>query len=860
MQSVAKRENRETISEHHLQTDTERYHLLFETMAQGVVYQDADGLITSANPAAERILGLSLEQMQGRDSYDARWQAIHEDGSPFPGDAHPSLVALHTGREVKGVVMGVFNPRRGEYRWINIYAVPLFRRGESEPYQVYTIFDDVTEHKAADEALAKSESRYRNLVENALVGVYRTTLSGEVRYVNRALARMFEFDTPQEMIAQSALAGYTDLAARERLIEQLQSTSQPAYFELDAHTQKGNVIRVLLSANLEGEVLSGMIVDITERRRAEKALERALDETARGQRLLLSLGQAAQAVQRAHSPQEVYKAIGAEIASLGFHSAVVLLDEAQTHLEIVHVAAEPRVVQMLERLLGCPYREYCLPLQPDTQAPETAISGEVLFAESPGRFVDEFLPKNLQPAAQKLASFLGEERYIVAPLKVGSEVYGLLVVGGASLAEEDAAAMSAFANQAAIALHNTLLFEAEREQRSLAEALRDTAETLTSTLEVDEVLDRVLDNARRVLPHDTADILMLGDADEVTFARSRGYVERGLSQWVEDRRMRISDFPSLSQAADSKRAVVIPDTAAYAGWVDIPETAWMRSYICAPIRLQDGLAGFLTLSSTTPGTYHPQHAAQLQAFADQAAIAIENARLFESERIAQEQLRALASHLEAAREEERAHIAREIHDEFGQALTALKLDLAWLARHLPADKDQLAKIDGMSDLIDDTVQTVRRIATELRPGILDDLGLPAAIEWQAEEFARRTGIACQVWLSHEELDLERALATALFRILQEALTNVARHAGATQVTITLEQRAGEVGGELVLAIYDNGRGITESQANNSISLGILGMRERARTWGGTMSLHGPAGQGTQLVVRIPQRRTSGSRA
>jgi PAS domain S-box-containing protein len=143
-------------AEEALRESEEKHRTLFETMARGVVYQTASGEITSANPAAERILGLTLDQMQGRTSVDPRWKAMHEDGSEFLGETHPSMVALHTGKEVRNVVMGVFSPQTDEYRWINIHAVPSFRPGEDAPYQVYTTFEDITARKQAEEQLRAS--------------------------------------------------------------------------------------------------------------------------------------------------------------------------------------------------------------------------------------------------------------------------------------------------------------------------------------------------------------------------------------------------------------------------------------------------------------------------------------------------------------------------------------------------------------------------------------------------------------------------------------------------------------------------------------------------------------------------------
>ncbi|MGB9666554.1 MAG: PAS domain S-box protein [Candidatus Cryosericum sp.] len=151
----------------------ERYRLLYESMTSGVVYQDQSGLIISANPAAQRMLGLTLNQMQGRTSTDPRWKAIHEDGSPFPGETHPSMVALSTGKEVRDVLMGVYHPQEDTYHWLRIDAIPQFRPGESRPYQVYALFDDVTATVVAERALRQSEADLRRAQELAHMGSWR---------------------------------------------------------------------------------------------------------------------------------------------------------------------------------------------------------------------------------------------------------------------------------------------------------------------------------------------------------------------------------------------------------------------------------------------------------------------------------------------------------------------------------------------------------------------------------------------------------------------------------------------------------------------------------------------------------------
>ena len=234
-------------------------------------------------------------------------------------------------------------------------------------------------------------------------------------------------------------------------------------------------------------------------------------------------------------------------------------------------------------------------------------------------------------------------------------------------------------------------------------------------------------------------------------------------------------------------------------------------------------------------------------------------------RSSREQLRDLSAHLQSVREEEKIRIAREMHDELGQQLTGLKIDLWWLNERLSevidagGDSPLREKIGSMSDLIDTTIQSVRRIATELRPRVLDDFGLAAAIEWEAEAFQRRTGVRCTLTCDPADITSDPDRATAIFRICQEALTNVARHANASHVNINLKQSAGN----LTLEVRDNGVGLSESEISDPASLGLLGMRERALFLGGRLSISGPQGDGTTVTISIPlsqsRNQTNGER-
>lgn len=262
-------------AEESLRESEAKHKNLFETMMQGVVYQNAEGYIFSANPAAELILGLTLEQMQGRASTDPRWKAIHEDGSDFPGDTHPAMVALKTGKEVRNVIMGVFNPSKNGYVWININAIPQFKPGNKKPYQVYTTFDNITEQKQAKEALKESEEKFRSLVESTSDWIWEINLNGIYTYSSPTIKALlgykpeevvgktpFDFMPPQE--AERIATAFKSITAASKPIERVENTCR----HRDGHlvTMETSGVPFFDSkGNLRG--YRGIDRDITERKK-----------------------------------------------------------------------------------------------------------------------------------------------------------------------------------------------------------------------------------------------------------------------------------------------------------------------------------------------------------------------------------------------------------------------------------------------------------------------------------------------------------------------------------------------------------------------------------------------------------------
>jgi PAS domain S-box-containing protein len=223
-------------------------------------------------------------------------------------------------------------------------------------------------------------------------------------------------------------------------------------------------------------------------------------------------------------------------------------------------------------------------------------------------------------------------------------------------------------------------------------------------------------------------------------------------------------------------------------------------------------------------------------------------------RHSKDQLRALAARVESIREQERTRLAREIHDELGQLLTGLKMELKVAMSRAWSEDRRARDCQAMMNLIDDAIGSVRRIATELRPGILDDLGLVAAVEWAAQEFAARTGTRCTLQLPSQDLAIDPESATALYRIFQEALTNIARHAEAKQFSVRVVQGVNGVS----LELRDDGKGFDESQLSTSESLGILGMTERAALLGGRLTIRSSPGEGVTVTAWVPAQRIAGN--
>ncbi len=480
--------------------------------------------------------------------------------------------------------------------------------------------------------------------------------------------------------------------------------------------------------------------------------------------------------------------------------------------------------------------------------------------------------------------------WMIMPLLIDTSVLGALVfsfVEPRTFNEADMAFARALAQQCAQAMERARLYESERGARRAAERAARRSEWLT---EASQLLASSLDYHKTFKQLAELAVPELADWCQIHIAKPDGTAQQlvlahkdpALLKWAEEFAATVRQYFSNEDTSRGLAHVLrtgrpeiyysitdaqLEAVAKNEAQLNILRQIGFSSAMIVPLNSQSGTLGAITLVNTESRRhFSDDDLAFAELLAGRAAVAIENANLYQAtqqlnaeleQRVmertyelseAYEEVRALAAQLQTIREEERADIARELHDELGQSLTALKMDVAALISRLPKrNQSLLERARSMSAQIDATIKTVRRLSSQLRPGMLDDLGLAPSIEWYAIDFKERTNIEVAVQVPEQDLPLNRDQATALFRIFQETLTNVARHADAMHVDVQVCFE----NSDLVLRVRDDGRGIDLHQAHGKRSLGLVGMRERAEMIGGNLEIQGEPGKGTTVTVRVP---------
>ena len=465
-------------------------------------------------------------------------------------------------------------------------------------------------------------------------------------------------------------------------------------------------------------------------------------------------------------------------------------------------------------------------------------------------------PEEPQLAARRLKWLqAGVQACLGMPLVARGRTVGVLGIGFGRprpFTEHEIAVGQAFADQAALALENARLYqEAERGRRE-AEVIAEVARTINATLDLDAILQRVTEGARALCQSDVATIAMRDpESGDVIFryrANTRSDIDTrmrlrpgtealGGLVLMTGRPVRTDDWRADPRFSKAVGAAVI-------------EAEGIVTQMAVPIRIGDEVEGLLYVDNRAPRPFTDRDEAALVRLAEHATIAIRNAQLYVEAQTTRDRLQTLSLRLLDVQEAERRHLARELHDEIGQTLTAVKINLEML-RRIPQTDSSSTRLDDSLGMVDEILQGVRQMSLDLRPSLLDDLGLAAALRWYVSTQAQRAGLTAEIVAGALPEDLSTAAATTCYRVVQEAVTNVVRHARATRLTLTL---AGAESG-LDVSIGDDGCGFdvaaARRQALHGNSMGLFGLEERVELAGGRCDIESIPGQGTTVRAWLP---------
>lgn len=688
-------------------------------------------------------------------------------------------------------------------------------------------------HKQAEEALQQSEKRYQTLAQISPVGIFRTDAMGYTTYVNPRWCQI------TGLSADDAL-GYGWLEAvhiddREKLskswTEALQNHKE-AFSEYRIVRPDGTVAWVMGQAvpekNFQNQAIAyvGTITDITARKLAEEALR----ESEKRYRTLFD-----------SSPVSLWEEDLSDIKRYIDTKKTEGVDDFDSYFD----NNPDELIKCIGLLKILDINESTLKLY-KAESKSDLLQG--LMRTSSVETLKDFKRSILAVAAGKSDFHTETENYTLDGKKLYLNVSWKVLPG---YEDNYGRAIVSIADITDIKLAEEEIKTTNEELKILNKVILESA----SYLDIQHILENALDEALRITNLEGGTICLINPDNTFSLAAHRATSEANISD-LSSKNIKVGDC-LCGNCATEKCPLILwtrEEVLRYSTR-EILRGDEIRFHAAFPIVIKDKAQGVLCVFTRTDAKPTKRSLKLLETITSQMSLSLENAKLYEQSQNQvvtlqnlTEQFRLLAERLRTAREDERIGIAREIHDELGQVLTALKIDLTLFQNKLSKRNNFFKKdLEGIISLVDSIIKTVQKISTELRPAVLDDLGLNAAIEWQVWEFQNRTGIIFDVSKIEDIGKLERHTATALFRIFQEALTNIARHSAASKVEIVMKR----IDSDIFLEIHDNGSGITTEKIENKNSIGILGMRERAIALGGEFMISGSPGIGTVVTVRIP---------
>ena len=828
-----------------LWTSEELLRRVLELLPVGVWITDREGKIVHGNPATEEIwAGIRYVGMDQYGEYKAWWA---DSRKPVEEQEWAGVRAINHRESVLNQELEIecFD---GAHKVILNSAVPIL--DEKDDVQgAIVVNQDITRRRQEKQALIRTNELLERVFRSVDTLIAHLDRNFNFVRVNETYARSgghppdffvgknhFDLYPNEEnqAIFQLVVDTGEPFSVFEKPFEYVEYPELGAtYWDWSLQPVKGT------SGDIEGLVLS--LVDVTQRKRAEIQLEQQNQE-------LRQLSQAE------HRQREL--AEGLVKATIALNSSLKLDQVLCTILEQIRktIPFQGADIVLLEgkawrvaSFLGFEYHPESLPdLESKYGWEDYPILQEICSSLERLR-IDSVID---HPDWRPRPGMNWIRSYAAVPLIFGEEVTGIIELTSdqpAAFTEDMEQQLVAFAAPAALALHNAQVYQAELAARQLAETLHDASQALSQGLELEYVIHTLLDHLHTIVPSDTAGVTLLQNETSLTSKTLRGY---GRLAGHED----LPSFPIdgitdsvLHRIVSDRRSLNIPNPKTYDERDSRPGDGQIYNWLVVPILASDRLIGLVELGNPGGGEFRPEHAQWAEAVVSQAAIAIQNAWLFDQVRSSSERLQSLARKLVEVQENERYYIARELHDDAGQVLSSLKLDLGKLEQDpdcSPRVRERLVQLKGIADSV---LENLHRLAVDLRPVTLDRLGLVAALEQHAKSLnTLQLSVQFKV-LGLEGHRLPRDFETSLFRIVQEATTNVIRHAQARKIGILLEK----FDDRLKLFIEDDGIGFSVDPSGEEGRLGLVGMRERAEVLGGSLTIESTPGMGTSVIVEVP---------
>ena len=887
-----RRQAEETLSERE-----SRLRNLFKSDMLGIVFWDISGRVTEANNAFFKIAGYSEEDVLTRtDSLD---------------DLKPLEYVLLNDRALREIAaQGACTPFETDYVRKDGGRVPILLGAallEEHKDRGFCFVLDISKRRQAEEALRQAEEKYRSIFENAVEGIFQSTLGGTIITANPTLAHMLGYDDPGELMKSTADINHQLYVKPERRAEFEQLLvlhGEVLGFEAQLYRKDGTTIWASLKAHTvrdeHGSLLyyEGVIEDVSERKRTQEALMHLASIVESSDDAIISETLDGTIASWNRGAEEIYGYSREEI--LGESASIltppdksaelyILLDflgkgEHLKHYESQRLRKDGKQIDVsltMSPILDSSgtITSASVIARDITERKRTEAERQAIFEIIQGVTATQNLVELLGLVHRSISKVIYAENCFVALYEKTTETFGtpffidkydqpfhgrhlarsctayvfrtgqpllltperfkeLIREGEVNLVGTDSPSWLGIPLKSSIETIGVLVVQ--HYEKSDAYSQRDI-EFLTSIgNEIAMAIERRGNEEQiRVFAHafeSTGELISLTDLDNRFVFVNKSFLQTYGYSGTEI----IGKLPDIIGSSHNPPGIVneIFERTRTGSWSG-------ELYN----RRKDGSEFPVFLNTSTIKDKEGKPIGFLGIGQDISDRKKADEQLKES----YQQMRILASRLQIIREEESMRIAREIHDDLGQALTGIKMDLSFLEEELNEQEDIrnkdkfLKEISSMSSLIDGAIVSMRKTITELRPAVLDSLGLAAAVEWQAEEFQRRTGVKCTHTYEIESHQLDHHRSTAIFRILQESLTNIVRHAHASKVDIIVKKESDTI----VMEVKDDGKGISEDATRKSGSFGILGMRERVLPFGGSVEIHGVQDKGTTVTVRIP---------